>query len=365
MSKSWSVYTKSHLNAHSRNRLFDKRGGLYSSRPQSYLTTTLICPNESHLVFVKYGPIFRALRKTLNSLLSISVVDKLVPIQTAEASHTLHDLLSLSQSTDTSVSKTVNEDEGNYYNNVRRFGSAVVLASVFGQRAKSFFTPRVQDLFRVQDQFSRIGEVGATPPVDAFPFLRYMPGWIIGGPWKEKARAVKKAHHALYFDLVKDTRERRGSGVGKGGFMAKLLDALDEGESVLTAERIAYLGGTLVGFLSACVLAILYQHILLSLFSRYFTDYAMPQMEGGSDTTASTLLSFILAIVKHPNVLSRCWEEVDSACGNRRSPTSSDLLSLPYIRACLTEVRLGICTIQAVYPFLQYGLSEELQKFER
>ena len=61
-------------------------------------------------------------------------------------------------------------------------------------------------------------------------------------------------------------------------------------------------------------------------------------MEAGSDTTASTILSFVLAMLKHPEILKKAQEEVDKVCGISRSPTSDDINCLPFLRACMEEV---------------------------
>ena len=62
-------------------------------------------------------------------------------------------------------------------------------------------------------------------------------------------------------------------------------------------------------------------------------------MEAGSDTTASTILSFVLAMIKHPEILKRAQKEVDNICGLSRSPTSDDIESLPFLKACMEEVK--------------------------
>ena len=69
------------------------------------------------------------------------------------------------------------------------------------------------------------------------------------------------------------------------------------------------------------------------------------QMEAGSDTTASMLLSFLMAMAKHPEVLKRCQNEVDSVCGLNRSPGIQD--DLPYLRAVMNEV--SICVRENLY----------------
>lgn len=61
-------------------------------------------------------------------------------------------------------------------------------------------------------------------------------------------------------------------------------------------------------------------------------------MEAGSDTTASTLLSFLLAVAKHQNVLKKCQEEIDAICGTERSPTISDVAQCTYVHAIMNEV---------------------------
>jgi cytochrome P450 len=62
-------------------------------------------------------------------------------------------------------------------------------------------------------------------------------------------------------------------------------------------------------------------------------------MEAGSDTTSSTLLSFILAMIANPQVLQKAQQELDHVCGASKSPCSQDIHNLPYMRAIMTEVR--------------------------
>ncbi len=62
-------------------------------------------------------------------------------------------------------------------------------------------------------------------------------------------------------------------------------------------------------------------------------------MEAGSDTTASTMFSFLLATIAYPEALKKAQAEVDRVCGTSRSPTSDDIANLPYLKACMDEVR--------------------------
>lgn len=62
-------------------------------------------------------------------------------------------------------------------------------------------------------------------------------------------------------------------------------------------------------------------------------------MEAGSDTTASILLSYMLGIISNPAAFAEAQSELDRLCGTGRSPVFDDLDNLPYLRACMTEVR--------------------------
>lgn len=57
----------------------------------------------------------------------------------------------------------------------------------------------------------------------------------------------------------------------------------------------------------------------------------------GSDTTAATLNTFMLAITVFPDVLKAAQEELDRVVGKDRLPTFDDEERLPYIRAMVKE----------------------------
>jgi Cytochrome P450 len=73
-------------------------------------------------------------------------------------------------------------------------------------------------------------------------------------------------------------------------------------------------------------------------------------MEGGSDTTASTLLSFLLAMAKYPKVLVKAQEEVDRVCGMEGSPTFEQLSQLPYVKHCVSEVGSRFKLLSEAHP---------------
>lgn len=58
----------------------------------------------------------------------------------------------------------------------------------------------------------------------------------------------------------------------------------------------------------------------------------------GSDTSSSTLVTFVLACCAFPETLPKAWEELDRVVGPHRSPTFEDESDLPYVRAFVKEV---------------------------
>jgi cytochrome P450 len=208
-------------------RLFDKKGGIYSSRPDNYIANTLLCPNSVHILLVPYSSGWRKLRKCVQQLLSVTAVDKLLVLQAAEASQTLHDLIQAPE---------------DYYDHLRRYSTSVILATVFGQRGAKFTSQKVQDLYHVQNRFTEMIEPGATPPVDAFPILKYLPEFM--APWKTKAKAIRHEQRELYFTLLEETKKKMAGGDAGNCFLASLI--AEQEKNGFNDEEIAYIGGILV-----------------------------------------------------------------------------------------------------------------------
>ncbi|KAL2838516.1 cytochrome P450 [Aspergillus pseudodeflectus] len=281
--------------------LFEKRGSIYSSRPDSYLANELLCPNDTHLLLMSYGPAWRHLRKTFMSVLNISTVQTLRKLQQSEACQTMKDLCDTPE---------------RFSQHIRRYATGVILSSVFGTRAETFDNPDVKEIYRVQDQFSEILEPGNTPPVDVFPFLKYVPTSI--AQWKKRAARVQKGQHDLYHGLLNKTKHRIANAGSVNCFMDRLLSEQEMQKHGLDDEHLAYLGGVM--------------------------------MEAGSDSTSSTLLSFILAMVKYPHVLRKLQAEVDAVCGDKRAPTFEDMPVLPYVQACVLETMRWRPAVPAAFP---------------
>jgi hypothetical protein len=163
----------------------------------------------------------------LQGFLNVKAVDALHPLQVAESTQTMCDLL---------------DDPFNYYDHIRRYSTATILASVFGQRGPSFQSPKVQSLYRIQDRFTEMIEPGATPPVDSFGFLKQIPEFL--SPWKREAREIRKEQSSFYRSLLSETKDRIRMQILQPCFMGKLIE--DQEKNNFNDEQMAYLGGVTV-----------------------------------------------------------------------------------------------------------------------
>ena len=153
------------------------------------------------------------------------------------------------------------------------------------------------------EEWSKVMETGATPPVDIIPALKWVPERLFGN-WITRSRNVGKAMDDLYGSLVRHVRQRRAKMGSRDSFLDSLLDQSEISQN-LTPNQINFLCGVI--------------------------------LEGGSDTSASIILAFIHAMIKFPHVQEKAQQEIDAEIGNARSPVWSDYPKLPYTAMIIKE----------------------------
>lgn len=120
------------------------------------------------------------------------------------------------------------------------------------------------------EKWSIVLETGATPPVDSFALLRYIPQRFMGN-WKSRATECGKMMEDLYTEVLHRVIDRRSEGKRMNSLMDMVLD--EQPKRNFSEHQLAFLGGTL--------------------------------MEGGSDTSSSLILAIIQAVALYPEVLTR------------------------------------------------------------
>lgn len=184
-------------------------------------------------------------------------------------------------------------------------------------------------LYSLMEIWSKVMETGATPPVDIYPFLHWLPQGVFLN-WVDRATHVQKEMNALYADFLTDIRMRREKeGSSRGAFMDKVLDqaegqAKQENGLSYNDHELWFMGGTLT--------------------------------EGGSDTSASIITAFVQAMIAYPEVQKKAQKQIDEVVGEDRSPSWQDYSKLPYVAQCVKETMRWRPVTPLAFP---HALSED------
>ncbi|TAQ84218.1 hypothetical protein B7494_g7455 [Chlorociboria aeruginascens] len=267
--------------------LIDRRSSTYSNRPQSYVSHDLITRGE-HLLVMQYGPKWKLFRKLLHQQFNEGKCEREhITLQNAEATQMLRDFCLFPDK---------------LMSHPKRFSNSIIMTLLFGIRSSSPDTPHLVELYDLMEEWSKVMETGATPPVDIFPILKLIPESFFGN-WITRSRKVGTAMDVLYGKMVGRVIKRRLAVGSKGSFLDGVLDQQDNLD--LTRNQLNFLCGVL--------------------------------MEGGSDTSSSIILAFIHAMIKFPHVQKKAQEEIDRIVQEDRSPVWSDYVQLPYVGMIVKE----------------------------
>ncbi|KAJ7244875.1 cytochrome P450 [Mycena rebaudengoi] len=172
------------------------------------------------------------------------------------------------------------------------------------------------DIKPINDRFVTISEkatekmsisLEAGSAINAFPFLRYFPGWLPGCGFQrdaEECRLLTQEMQEVPFDF---TKKRMRDGSGSNSILATLLETNEAQGGSSQQEQI-------------------------------IKEVAATAYAGGADTTAASVTSFFLAMATHPDFQTKAQEEIDSVVGTHRLPEFEDRPSLPYVEAVYREV---------------------------
>ncbi|KAF9024669.1 cytochrome P450 [Hymenopellis radicata] len=265
--------------------LLDQRSAHSIDRPESHLAQ--IVSDGLHFAFARHDGDWRVLRKGAHTVLTPQAAARHIPIEQAEATQLMYDLM--------------REPEA-FLNHLRRYANSVISSVIVGKRSPRFESEHASMFFEYDERWDAYLAPGASPPVDMFPILKYLPEFL--APWKKEARALRRLQRHLFFTALEECEERLRRGEGNDCYLEELIQQKDE--IGLSRDQIAYLAGVLV--------------------------------EGGSGTSAIFLKSFILALISYPEAQRKAQEEIDAIVGHERTPLLADYDSLPYIRALVQEV---------------------------
>ncbi|KAF8848659.1 cytochrome P450 [Acephala macrosclerotiorum] len=275
--------------------LLDKKGAIYSDRPPFVLLEALGFRNN--IALTGDGVQFRKLRKAYGNFLSAR---SSLAYRDAQLKHARV------------MADEIEKCPEKWHSYLSRFATRVIFSMAFAIDVADEDDP----YFKLADKMgwiiSNMGNNGITV-LDIAPWLEHVPRWI--GTFIPSVKYVHnyaptiEEFHQRPFDAVMRSFKE---GTLKPSFIGRLIEAretheADEEEAIRSFTN-ADLRGTGGSLYSA-----------------------------GQDTTYSTEIIFVMAMVLAPNVQTRAQKEIDAVTGGTRLPTFDDWKALPIVERIVYE----------------------------
>ncbi|KAK7453293.1 hypothetical protein VKT23_011968 [Stygiomarasmius scandens] len=293
------------------NEILEKRSGLYSSRPPMHMHRDLVGWHWNFAT-MPYTSKWRLHRRIFHQDFQSQAIAIYEPIILQSCSDFLKKLVPTDHNLSFEVPDIEHEDLDGY---VRNHAGSVILRAVYGMKTREEIDDYVVLVGLAAPSVLETMNHGSFF-VDHFPLLKYLPAWLPGTSFKNKA----KAWAPTVSNLVNSPWEKFKS---------------------------AFLSGAS----STCVAAKNFEKFNLVAGSTNTSKESDIDIEeiirntagiayfAGSDTTVSLLMSSLFALSHHPEVQKKAQNELDMAIGHDRLPNFSDRHNLPYIEAILKEAQ--------------------------
>lgn len=269
------------------SELLDKRGAIYSDRPEFPMA-----------MFAGWHGISGLMRHTENWRMRRRLIHQtFYPNGTVS----MHDLI---RRTGVELLRNMLNTPDDFWKHVRGAAVSSTMQAIYG-----FSVSQEEDdvygkiAVKAMEAFGKCTLPGANL-IDVLPFLRYVPLWVpILGRYPREAHELRK----YPTDMIEVPYARAKDEMRKGHvqpcMVVNHLELVDT-ESGLTEQVVK----------DACANAYL----------------------GGADTTVATMLSLIMAMVWWPEFQTKAQEELDRVLGDRL-PDFADQAALPYVEAIIRE----------------------------
>ncbi|KAK7062611.1 hypothetical protein VNI00_000099 [Paramarasmius palmivorus] len=280
------------------NDLFEKRGNNYSDRNELPMINDLMGWNWS-FGHMPYGARWKSHRTMFHRQFQSSVVSAFWPIQLKEAHKLIRRML---------------HDPDDLINHLRFNSASTIMNVTYGIEIEEEDDHYITVAETALEGMAKAAHPGAFL-VDIFPILKHVPAWFPYAGFQRKAlywrNSVMEMRNAP-FESVKAFLKQ---GTASPSFVSNLLSDLElkSKESAANSEVIASETETI-------------------------RNCAGLAYAAGAESTVSSLSSFMLAMVLHPEVKRKAQEELDSVIGSGRLPDFTDRGSLPYVDALVLEV---------------------------
>ena len=269
--------------------LLEKRSSIYSSRPVRTMVTELM-GWDWLFSSMQYDQRWRDHRTLFHQHFRPNMISQYHPVIVEETHVLMRNLL---------------KSPGDFAHHIRRTAAAIIMRISYGHEISDQGDIYVTLADEAMQGLAKAGIFG-TFAVDYLPCLKYVPSFLPGASFKREAAKWRRATRAMIdqpFQMVKD---RIADGKVKPSFTSRELESWQHAGGNPTQETL-------------------------------IKNVAGISYAAGADTTVSTLLSFILAMVMYPEVQSKAQSAVDQVLGGKRLPTFDDKNDLAYVTSIVWE----------------------------
>ncbi|KAG1804262.1 cytochrome P450 [Suillus subaureus] len=270
--------------------LFEGRSTTYSDKPQSIVYE--LFASDFNAGLMPYGDRWRLHRRVFHQAFRQAEIPTYHALQLRSA----HRMLS-----------SLQQDPGNYSSHVQMFMASLMLSIVYDYEVKAKDDTILHVVERYGELVVEALTPGATVVMETFPFLLKLPSWFPGATFKQASVKCLNAGHDVKEIPFQHLKERMSTGDVAPCFVTEALNRTGlsvEDDIVITTA---------------------------------IKEAAAIAFGAGVETSASTLLVFLLAMVLHLEAQAKAHAEIDRVVGKDRLPGFDDRPALPYVEAILRE----------------------------
>ncbi|KAF9238509.1 cytochrome P450 [Melanogaster broomeanus] len=267
------------------HELLDQRAAIYSDRP--YISTNELFGMGFNSGLLPYGDKWRHHRKSFN----IALNKQAIPQYKGMLMQKIHQLL-----------ENLLDTPKDYDEHFKTVSATIIMAITYGYDVAPNNDPFVTKIQRFLEFIKTVVTAERAALLGAFPFLEYIPSWLPGGRYKQRAGECRDWTVDILNDPVNYVKDKMASGTARKSLVYDLFKKEDGKTDEETVKAVAA--------------------------TAFF---------GGAETTDSTLLVFLLAMVLNPNVQIKAQEEIDRVVGSERLPNFDDRPNLPYVEGVYLE----------------------------
>ncbi|QRV84098.1 cytochrome P450 family protein [Ceratobasidium sp. AG-Ba] len=182
----------------------------------------------------------------------------------------------------------------------------------------------------IEKEVRRAAAIPANFAVNFIPWLKYIPEWVPGTGWKNKVREWRHQRDTMVEEPYEWAKSQISAGTALPSMVKTGLASINSNPNVNPAESESYLkwaAATLFGGGSDSVVVLTFNGL-----------DSNPVFQ-----TVSTVLSFIVAMLRHPESQARAQREIDEVIGKERLPEVSDIFYALYAEGGPRSSTLAAC----------------------